>query len=67
MNAVERLQILGKGFEDLSRNGARVKIDMPIGHLRHESTNFTWAVFKPIPRFQRFMLRWCFGLKYEKG
>lgn len=38
----------------------------PIGVLRHAPTGYTIAVYKPIPRFQRLMLRWCFGLKYEK-
>lgn len=38
----------------------------PIGHLRHEPTGYTLAVYKPISRFKRLMLRLCFGLKFEK-
>lgn len=38
----------------------------PIGYLRHEPTGYTLAVYKPISRFKRLMLRWCFGLKYER-
>lgn len=38
----------------------------PIGHLRHDPTGYTLAVYKPISRFKRLMLRWCFGLKFEK-
>lgn len=38
----------------------------PIGHLKHEPTGYSLAVYKPISRFKRFMLRWCFGLKFEK-
>lgn len=38
----------------------------PIGHLRHGPTGYSLAVYKPIPRLKRLMLRWCFGLKYEK-
>lgn len=37
-----------------------------IGYLRHEPTGYTISVYKPISRFNRIMLRWCFGLKYEK-
>lgn len=37
-----------------------------IGRLRHEPTGYAISIYKPIPRFQRLMLRWCFGLKYEK-
>ena len=38
----------------------------PIGQLIHEPTMTTINVYKPISRFKRIMLRWCFGLKYEK-
>lgn len=37
-----------------------------IGYLKHEPTGYSLAVYKPIPRFKRLMLRWAFGLKYEK-
>lgn len=38
----------------------------PIGYLRHEPTGYSLAVYKPISRFHALMLRWCFGLKFEK-
>ena len=37
-----------------------------IGYLKHEPTGYSLAVYKPISRFKRLMLRWCFGLKFEK-
>lgn len=41
--------------------------DAPIGYLRHEAITISIAVYKPIPRLQRFFIRWCFGLKYQKN
>lgn len=38
----------------------------PIGMLRHDPTHQSFMVYKPISRFKRLMLRWAFGLKYEK-
>lgn len=38
----------------------------PIGYLKHEPTGYSLAVYKPISRFKRLMLRWCFGVKFEK-
>ena len=38
----------------------------PIGKLTHEPTGYTLAVYKPISRFKRLMLKWCFGVKFEK-
>lgn len=38
----------------------------PIGVLRHDSTHQSFMVYKPISRFKRFMLKLCFGLKYEE-
>lgn len=43
-----------------------LKAFMPIGYLRHEPTGLSLTVYKPISRFKRIMLRWCFGLKFEK-
>ncbi len=42
------------------------KLPDPIGQLVHEPTMTRLSVYKPISRFKRIMLRWCFGLKYEK-
>lgn len=38
----------------------------PIGYLRHEPTGYSLAVYKPISRFHALMLRWCFGVKFER-
>lgn len=38
----------------------------PIDYLKHEPTGYSLAVYKPISRFKAFMLKHCFGLKYEK-
>lgn len=38
----------------------------PIGYLGHEPTGYNIAVYKPISRFHALMLRWCFGVKYER-
>lgn len=43
-----------------------IKAIIPIGYLRHDPTGYTLAVYKPISRFKRLMLRWAFGLKFEK-
>lgn len=43
------------------------KIEQPkiVGHIIHEPTKTVVAVYKPIGRFKRFMIRLCFGLKYK--
>lgn len=68
MDIIEKFQALGKGFEDAFRNGCsyKIKIMQPVGYLKHEPTGYAIAVYKPISRFKALMLRWCFGLKYEK-
>lgn len=38
----------------------------PIGYLKHDPTGYSLAVYKPISRFKRLVLRWAFGLKFEK-
>lgn len=42
------------------------KMDEPIGCLRHEPTRVCISVYKKINIFQQWMLRMCFGLRYEK-
>lgn len=37
----------------------------PIGYLRHKPTHTTISVYRKINRFQRLMMKWCFGLEYE--
>ena len=46
--------------------GYNIKLPDPIGQLVHEPTHVEIAVYKPISRFKRIMLKWCFGLKFEK-
>lgn len=46
---------------------AYIKSPQPIGYLRHDATNSVISVFKHINWFQRRMLYWCFGLKYESA
>lgn len=46
---------------------ARILSPQPIGRLEHNPTGYSLAVYKPISRFKRIMLRWCFGLKYVKN
>lgn len=43
-----------------------IKFPDPIGQLVHGPTMSRISVYKPISRFKRLMLRWCFGLKFEK-
>lgn len=45
---------------------ARIIVPQSIGYLRHEPTGYSLAVYKPISRFRALMLRWCFGVKFEK-
>lgn len=66
MDSVEKLQAIGKGFEDMFRNGFRIKITTPVGYLQHEPTGTQITVYKPISWFKALMLKWCFGLKYKK-
>lgn len=46
--------------------GYKCKLPEPIGDLVHEPTMTRISVYKPISGFKAFMLRHCFGLKYEK-
>lgn len=46
--------------------GYTVKLPDLIGQLIHEPTMSRISVYKPISRFKRLMLRWCFGLKFER-
>lgn len=66
MDEIEKIKALGKGFEDMFRNGCKIKIQAPVGYLIHEPTRTQISVYKPISWFKSFMLEWCFGLKYKK-
>lgn len=57
---------LRKSIDDVFRSGHTIEWVKPIGYLRHEPTGYSLAVYKPISRFKAFMLKHCFGLKFEK-
>lgn len=57
---------LRKSIDDVFRSGHTIEWVKPIGYLKHEPTGYSLAVYKPISRFKRLMLRWAFGLKFEK-
>lgn len=44
----------------------KIQIPEVYGYLTHEPTKTKIAVYNPIGKFKRFMINWCFGLKYEK-
>ena len=52
--------------EEIMKAEYRLNISKPVGWLIYEPTHHKIAVYKPISHFKRFMLRWCFGLKFEK-
>lgn len=37
-----------------------------VAQLVHEPTKTVISVYKPINRFQQWMIKWCFGLKYVR-
>ena len=43
-----------------------IKPEKPVAYLQHEATKTQIGVYKKINRFQRLMMRICFGLKYIK-
>lgn len=47
-------------------NNFHIYIPKVYGYLRHEPTQVQWTCYKPIGKFKRLMLKWCFGLKYIK-
>lgn len=66
-DAIEAMQQISKAFGKMweVENGT-ITFPTPIGHLKHEPTGYSLAVYKPISRFKRLMLKVCFGLKFEK-
>lgn len=59
------IQQMGAKASDL--NGYTVQTPpKPIGYLEHEESKTRISVFKHIGWFHRCMLRWCFGVKYNK-
>ena len=42
-----------------------ITLPKPIAKLTHEATHSVISVYKPIPKYQQWFLRVCFGLKYE--
>ena len=68
---LENMKQLGKAISQMGvkasdLNGRMVQIPKPIGNLEHEESKTRIPVFKRICWFRRCMLRWCFGLKYNK-
>lgn len=57
---------LRKSIDDVFRSGHTIEWAKPIGYLKHDPTGYSLAVYKPISRFKAFMLKHCFGLKFEK-
>lgn len=53
-------------IEAMKEAGYNIKLPDPIGQLIHKPTMSKISVYNPISRFKRLMLRWCFGLKFEK-
>lgn len=47
-------------------NTIKLPKEKPIGYLLHEPTKTHIPVYKPISRFKALMIKWCFGLKYER-
>ena len=43
-----------------------IKQPEPIAYLRHEATHTNISVYKKIPKFQRFFIKWLFGLEYKE-
>lgn len=41
-----------------------INIEKPVAYLLYEATKSQISVYKKINRFQMFMMRICFGLKY---
>lgn len=52
--------------DEIMKAEYRINMSKPIGQLIHEPTHRIIAVYKPISRFKALMLKWCFGLKFEK-
>lgn len=43
-----------------------IQVEKPVAYLVHKATKSILPVYTPIGWFKRFMLRFCFGLKYNK-
>lgn len=52
--------------EEVMKAEYRLNRPESIGRLIHEPTRYSLAVYKPISRFHALMLRWCFGVKFER-
>lgn len=66
-DAIEAMQQISKVFgKMLEVENGTITLPVPIGYLRHEPTGYSLAVYKPISRFHALMLRWCFGVKFER-
>lgn len=68
----ENMKQLGKAISQMGvkasdLDGCMVQIlPKPIGYLEHKESKTRIPVFQHIGWFHRCMLRWCFGVKYNK-
>lgn len=46
---------------------AIIKVEKPVAYIEHKATKSRIPVYIPISWFKRFMLRFCFGLEYNKA
>lgn len=62
----EYAECLFESMQRMNEPQGFINIEKPVTFLRHEPTHSQFSVYKKINRFQRFMIRICFGLKYIK-
>ena len=69
---IENMKQLGEAINQMGVKASDLSGHMvqtppkPIGYLEHEESKTRIPVFKRIGWFHRCMLRWCFGVKYNK-
>lgn len=66
MTGQSKIKDAEKTIGAMKEAGYNIKLPDPIGQLIHEPTMSRISVYKPISRFKRLMLRWCFGLKFYR-
>ena len=69
---IENMKQLGEAMSQMGAKASDLNGHMvqappkPIGYLEHEESKTRIPVLKRIGWFHRCMLRWCFGVKYQK-
>ncbi len=69
---VENMKQLGKSISQMGVKASDLDdcmvqiLPKPIGYLEHKESKTRIPVFQHIGWFHRCMLRWCFGVKYNK-